>query len=160
MTDNPGSLERIPLILLVEAQPDIVDITTQLLSSEGYEVNDVPNVLQAQQYLRKLVDSGNAPPALTLLGDLEDQAQVVQFLELLAAETDMLPRVILFSQLPRHILEEMAQRIRAVGIVVKPFDVDDLIRIVRATIGPGSRTDQTHVLKNKPEPSDPTPRVS
>jgi two-component system chemotaxis response regulator CheY len=158
MTDNSDSLERTPLILLVEAQPDIVDITTQLLSSEGYEIDDVPDILQAQQYLRKLVDSGNAPPALTLLGDLEDQAQVVQFLELLAAETDMLPRVILFSQLPRHTLEEMAQRIRAVGIVVKPFDLDDLIRIVRATIGPGSRTDQTHVLKNEPGPSDPASR--
>ncbi|MEO5951073.1 MAG: hypothetical protein ABIQ44_01220 [Chloroflexia bacterium] len=149
MAKKTSSSDVSPLILLIESHPDIVYITTQLLTSEGYEVDHVPDAQQAQAYLQKVLDSGQAPPALTLLGDLEDQSHVVEFLELLAGKSDMLPRVILFSQLPRLILEEMAQKIRAVGIVVRPFDLDDLTRIVRATIGPGSRTDQTRVLKNR-----------
>ena len=141
--------DNTPSVLLVEAYPDIVDVTTFVLATQGYEVEHVPNVRQAHQYLNYLLDSGRALPALTLLGDLEDQLQDVAFLELLAAKADQRPRVILFSALPHDTLEEMAQTIRAVGIVVKPFDLDDLLRIVRATVGPGSRTNQTHVLKNR-----------
>jgi CheY-like chemotaxis protein len=52
-----------PLILIVDDDPDIRVMLTDLLEEEGHHVVSVPNGLEALQYLR----STNTSPALILL---------------------------------------------------------------------------------------------
>lgn len=153
MADSHDPQATEPLVLLVHKDPDVVSSVTQLLTAEGYSVHHVGTARQAQQHLESLHDTGQDAPDLTLLDDLEHVGDVLAFLHLLEAKANTPPRVILFSELPRNEFADLPRKIRAVGIVVHPYDIKDLIRIVQATIGSGSQSDATRELKNNPDPT-------
>ena len=94
------------------------------------------------EYLMRGRQCSGAPLAdLVLLGDLIHEEQAVGLLNWLDAQAGKALPIVLFSALPASRLHELTRRIRAVGIVVKPFDADQLIRVVRGAIRSGSGPD-------------------
>ncbi|MGA7731842.1 MAG: response regulator [Chloroflexia bacterium] len=130
-----------PLILLVENDDDIADATGQLLQSEGYRVHRVPGSVEAGLYFAELERAGEKPPDLVLLDDLMHEARVLDLLNTLDAQGYTNQSIVLFSAWPASRLERLARRIRAVGVVVKPFDVARLLMVVKTAVGLGSDRD-------------------
>lgn len=125
---------RTGLILLIEQDKDLADVTIQLLELDGHTIHHVRSARDAQLYMAQLPASGGIPPALLLLGDLSSEDEVLTLLELLDSSVELKPRILLFSALPKHRLERLAERIRAVGILVKPFDTDHLRLLVKSAL--------------------------
>jgi len=112
-------------ILIVEDQPEIRAVITEILVDEGYQVESVTNGMEALTYLREqakqpgliLLDLGM--PVMTGWEFREEQRRDPA----LAA----IP-VIVMSALPA--LEQKAKALNATDYLSKPIDIDNLIDMV------------------------------
>jgi DNA-binding response OmpR family regulator len=114
-TDNP-------VVLVVEDDPPVRDLLDDVLHEVGYEVVGVHDVRAAFQLMRTLqVD------LVTLDLDLPGLPGS-ELLNMLQARSRAVPPVIIItSDTPVRL--ELRDKVQAV--VAKPFDVDDLIAIIR-----------------------------
>ena len=116
-------------ILVVNDSPEILDLIRDILEDEGYEV-----VLHSYAS-RDLAEIKQARPQLIVLDFIiggEDHGwQLLQKLKL-DRETEAIPIVVCTAAV--GLVRELEGHLRAKGIavVLKPFDIDDLLRQVDA----------------------------
>jgi CheY-like chemotaxis protein len=114
-------------ILVIDDDPDILDIMVYILKDEGYEVSGsavclpIEKILQAEPTLilmdNRLLGSSGKDECRKLKGD---------------PATRHIP-IILVSANSQ--LQELAQDSKADGYISKPFDLDELVTVVRQYTG-------------------------
>ena len=117
-------------ILVCDDDPDIVDVTKIILEMEGFEV-DVLSCLQSENSLLHVIR--REPPDLVLM-DLRIP-NIGGMRATQAIKNDTITRdipVILFSA--NHTVVEISRRIGADGVVCKPFEIEDILAVVKQLI--------------------------
>ena len=118
-------------VLVVDDDRDLRDTVRDLIEDEGYEVATVRHGGEAQEWLLK-----NSAPAVILLDLMMPNMNGWQFLSWLRQREDGLAEVpvVLLSGAPEHGLD-LARRSRPLqGCLLKPFDVDDLLKKVETAM--------------------------
>jgi CheY-like chemotaxis protein len=120
-------------ILVVDDEPAILDMIAELLGYEGYQV------VTTSQGSVALARAKNDPPALILLDLMMPGMSGWQVIAALKAspQTRAIPVVVLSA---RRDLPTTAKELGITTFLAKPFDIDELIGIVRQYAGsrPGS----------------------
>ena len=112
-------------VLVVEDDDDIRDVLEDLLTAEGYRVDVARDGLDA---LGKLGTS--APPPVILLDMMMPNMDGETFLKTLRGRPALAGApVIVISGNP--VAHEKARKLEAVACLVKPFEMDDLLGVVR-----------------------------
>jgi len=123
-------MRRLPVVLVIEDQTELLDVIRDVLDDEGYEVATVRNPADALEVLRTksvdLIVSDYAPP----VDDGSDPLDEV------ADEFPELP-VIVFSEDDEQSIPFFGPwRMEGVRMTLrKPFKLDDLIAASREVIG-------------------------
>lgn len=112
-------------ILLVEDEPDILNVLTEVLSTVGYEVTTTDSVFGAAALVRKidpsvvLLDLGLPyRPGTTLLAELKADPRTADV------------PVLIISALPETLTEE--RRAQATAVLTKPVDIASLLNAIQA----------------------------
>jgi len=118
-------------VVVVEDTPDILELIEVVLSEEGYQV--VP-CLDASGAVETIA---NEQPALAIVDLRIAGVQHWELVDALLADprTATIPLIVCSGAAAELREAEARLRARGVGILVKPFDIDDLVRLVRTTIG-------------------------
>jgi DNA-binding response OmpR family regulator len=119
------------VILVVEDDPHVSDLLFNVLTDEGYEVMTAESGEQALTTITTV-----RPDLITLDLDLPGLAGAAILAELRRRdETRELPVVIVSAKrrIPSAV-RELAQ-----AIVPKPFDIDDLVALIRGLVPPPDR---------------------
>lgn len=129
------SLDIHPHILLAEDDGELRELLQLVLVQAGYRVTECTNGLQLLEYLEQpqlydLVISDLRMPALTGLEVLETQQ----------GQTPGPPFICMtaFGDARTH---STARTLGAVATIDKPFDLDEMIELVRQTLSPETSTD-------------------
>jgi DNA-binding response OmpR family regulator len=113
-------------VLVVDDDPDILDALSEILEVEGYEVQRARNGREALQRLE------HAPPDLVLLDLMMPVMDGWEFARSL--DPDARPPIIVLSA-DRNVSVK-AQEIGALGWLAKPFELSELLAVVRRAIPP------------------------
>jgi len=126
----PSRVRPTPTILVVEADADIRAITAEVLRDAGYRAVAAPTRAAAHTALRAvrfaLVLSGT-------LGRGRPPHEHWRALEALRDAAGATPVVIFTAHTPARFADHAARGFA--GLVPKPFDVDELLAVVRAALG-------------------------
>jgi CheY-like chemotaxis protein len=121
-----------PLLLVVDDDHDIREITKLLLEVSGYRVATAADGLEAWQRL----EDGESP-ALILLDLMMPRMDGEQFLQMLRASARASIPVVIVSG--HTAATAKARELRADGCLAKPLELDDLLatveRFVRPSVG-------------------------
>ena len=111
-------------ILVVDDEPAILDMIAELLGYEGYQV------VTTSQGSVAIARAKDDPPALILLDLMMPGMSGWQIIAALKAspQTRAIPIVVLSA---RRDLPAIAQDLGIVTFLAKPFDIDELIGVVR-----------------------------
>lgn len=120
-------------ILVVDDDISIADLLTQALYEEGYEVYKTVQSLRFYDAVRE------HHPDLILLDLMmpylagEDELQLMK----LSPETSNIPVIVVTAKPEADVRqeEEALRRMGVVNIVYKPFDLNQLVHVVKQTIG-------------------------
>jgi DNA-binding response OmpR family regulator len=111
-------------VLVVDDDPDILDALSEILEVEGYEVQRARNGREALQRLE------HGPPDLVLLDLMMPVMDGWEFARSL--DPDARPPIIVLSA-DRNVSVK-AQEIGALGWLAKPFELSELLAVVRRAI--------------------------
>jgi DNA-binding response OmpR family regulator len=116
-------------ILVMDDDPTIADLLREALADEGYETYMTTQSLRfydaVHEYKRDLI-------LLDLMMQYLDGRDELKLLEM----TDFkIPVIVVTAYLDAGKEEEAFRKAGVVQIVYKPFDLDDLVELVRTTIG-------------------------
>jgi two-component system, chemotaxis family, chemotaxis protein CheY len=132
-------------VLVVDDDPDMVDVIELVLRTEGYAVRSAENGKRALEAV------ATAMPALVLLDMLMPVMDGWQFArELRARYGRVVPIVVVTAA--EH-AQSRAAEIGADDVVSKPFDVDDLLQIV-ARHAPAPAASHPAPERGSPGPRD------
>jgi two-component system, OmpR family, response regulator VicR len=120
-------------ILVVDDDVAIADLLQQALSEEGYEVHKTVQSLRFYDAVRE------HHPDLILLDLMmpylggEDELQLMK----LSPDTSNIPVIVVTAKPDAEIRQEerMLRGLGVVHIVTKPFDLNQLVQLVRQTVG-------------------------
>jgi DNA-binding response OmpR family regulator len=120
-------------ILVVDDDVSIADLLTQALYEEGYEVYKTVQSLRFYDAVRE------HHPDLILLDlmmpylDGEDELQLMK----LSPETSNIPVIVVTAKPEADVRQEEValRRMGVVNIIYKPFDLNQLVHVVKQTIG-------------------------
>jgi CheY-like chemotaxis protein len=129
-----------PHILVVNDAQEVLEVVKELLEEEGYRVTIHSSAIRDLDRIREI-----APDLVILdhlMGAEEYGWQMVQKMRL-SREFAHMPIIVCTAAL--KMVEELQGHLRAknVVIVVKPFDIDDLLRAVRSALA-GTTTQLDH----------------
>jgi len=113
-------------VLVVDDDPDILDALSEILEVEGYEVQRARNGREALQRLE------HAPPDLVLLDLMMPVMDGWEFARSLNPAAR--PPITVLSA-DRNVSAK-AQEIGALGWLAKPFELSELLAVVRRAIPP------------------------
>jgi two-component system chemotaxis response regulator CheY len=119
-----------PVVLVVDDDPDILEALSEILEVEGFEIRRAKN---GQEALDKL---GPPPPQLILLDLMMPVMDGFEFAQRLRERGERGVPVIVLSA-DRNVGTK-AREIGAVGHLAKPFELNELLDMVRATLGGAS----------------------
>jgi CheY-like chemotaxis protein len=117
-------------ILVVDDEPTIRSLVAQLLDDEGFEVARASDGADALKVI-----SANEPFDLVILDMWMPVMNGWQFAEALRERQMPLPIVVMTAASEARL---RAAELGATGFIGKPFDVDDLVRVVRNALPPQS----------------------
>ncbi len=122
-------------ILIMDDEPTIADLLTEALADEGYETHMTTQSLRFYDAVRE------HQPDLVLLDIMMPYLDGRDELKLMAMAVGHTIPVILVTAYLQAVNEEKEFReAGVVHIVYKPFDLDQIVDLVKATIGePGGR---------------------
>jgi DNA-binding response OmpR family regulator len=122
-------------ILIMDDDPTIADLLTEALADEGYETHMTTQSLRFYDAVRE------HQPDLVLLDLMMPYLDGRDELKLMTMAVDRTIPVIVVTAYLQAVNEEKEFReAGVVHIVYKPFDLDKLVELVKATIGePGGR---------------------
>jgi two-component system chemotaxis response regulator CheY len=113
-------------ILVVDDDPDILDALSEILEVEGYQVHRARNGREALQRM----DEGTSAPDLILLDLMMPVMDGWEFARTLGPHRRA-PIVVLSAD--RNVGPK-AQEIGAIGWLAKPFELGDLLSLVRRSV--------------------------
>lgn len=128
MEGREGSLR--PRVLVIDDDDVVADLLRDVLSSEGYAVATAAHGAQALEMIRI------HEPRLILADLRMPMMDGWAFLRQLRRDGERRMKVIIISALPRAAAEATA--LEADGFVAKPFELDELLRVVRRALEPGA----------------------
>ena len=116
------------IILLVDDDDDVREAFIDVLRNEGYEITTARNGCEALELLRR-----GARPGVILLDLMMPVMDGFEFRAQQLADPSLadLPVVVLTAGL----VSERVRQLRPLAYLTKPFDLDDLLRVVAATAG-------------------------
>ncbi|HLQ30302.1 MAG TPA: response regulator [Ktedonobacteraceae bacterium] len=121
-------------ILIMDDDPTIADLLTEALAEEGYETYMTTQSLRFYDAVRE------HQPDLVLLDLMMPYLDGRDELKLMAMGVDhQIPVIVVTAFLAAGSEEAEFRKSGVVHIVYKPFDLDQLIELVRATIGEPGR---------------------
>jgi CheY-like chemotaxis protein len=124
----PGaSREKTPLVLVVDDDPDILEALSEILEAEGFAVRRARN---GQEALERLEEGTPSLILLDLMMPVMDGWEFAQKLRQ-RPEAKGVPLVVLSAD--RNV-EAKSKEIGSVGHLAKPFELDDLLRMVRTAL--------------------------
>lgn len=115
-------------ILVIEDEPDILELYRLLLESEGYEVHT------SEHAYNGVTEVENLQPHLIILDLMIGLKQEGwRFLELLQQHPSTAPIPLILCTAAEHELKGKIDELTttSIDIVFKPFDVEDLLQVVR-----------------------------
>ncbi len=116
-------------ILVMDDDPTIADLLREALADEGYET------YMTTQSLRFYDAVHEYKPDLILLDLMMQYLDGRDELKLLEMADFKIPVIVVTAYLDAGKEEEAFRKAGVVQIVYKPFDLDDLVELVRTTIG-------------------------
>src|SRR4051794_40698911 len=134
------------LIMVLNHQHDMLELLEGLLTKEGYAVT-----LHSAK-MQNLEDVRTLNPALIILdqfrgGDF-DVWEFVQKLKL-ASDTALIPVIVCTFEVAFVQQSEQHLRTKEIGVVLKPYDIEELLQAVFNAIGSGV-DEQVKVLHARP----------
>jgi DNA-binding response OmpR family regulator len=125
---NDGSMAK--KILIMDDDPTIADLLTEALADEGYETHMTTQSLRFYDAVRE------HQPDLVLLDLMMPYLDGRDELKLMAMGVDRrIPVIVVTAYLGAVNEEQEFRQAGVVHIVYKPFDLDKLVELVKATIG-------------------------
>jgi CheY-like chemotaxis protein len=127
-----GSRVKKKRILIADDDASIADLLTQALAEEGYET------FKESQSLRVFDAVKEHHPDLILLDlmmpylDGEDELRLFK----LEDDTGHIPIIIVTAKTEAKQEEEKYRQLGVVTVVTKPFDLNQLVQLVKRTVGP------------------------
>lgn len=117
-------------ILVCDDDPDIVDVTRLILELEGYEVEALDHLQSERDFISVI---RKEQPDLVLMDLRIPNIGGVRATQIIKNNllTNRIP-VILFSA--NHTVVEISRKIGADGVVRKPFDIEDMVKVVKELI--------------------------
>jgi two-component system, chemotaxis family, chemotaxis protein CheY len=122
------------VILVVDDDPDILEALSEILEAEGFEIRRARNGKEALERLEP------APPQLILLDlmmPVMDGWEFAQRMRQKPVAISSIPLIVLSAD--RNVGSK-ALEIGAVGHLAKPFELNDLLEMVRRALKEGPRT--------------------
>ena len=116
-------------ILIMDDDPTIADLLREALADEGYET------YMTTQSLRFYDAVSEHKPDLILLDLMMQYLDGRDELKLLEMTDFKIPVIVVTAYLDAGKEEEAFRKAGVVQIVYKPFDLDDLVELVKTTIG-------------------------
>jgi two-component system, chemotaxis family, chemotaxis protein CheY len=128
-------MDRTPIVLVVDDDPDILEALSEILEAEGFGVRRAKNGLEALDRL------GPVAPDLVLLDLMMPVMDGWEFAQKMRQKDE-------FSRVPIIVLSadrnvgSKAKEIGAVGHLAKPFELNDLLDMVRTYLPPSGSSEQ------------------
>jgi DNA-binding response OmpR family regulator len=118
-------------ILVVDDERPIAELITNTLSAEGYETTEMTQALRFFDAVRE------HQPDLILLDMMMPYLNGKDELTLMSMDPDMARTPVIIVTAHPEVKRDEAElrRLGVVDIVLKPFDVDYLVKLVKDTIG-------------------------
>ena len=119
-----------PVVLVVDDDPDILEALSEILEAEGFEIRRARNGKEALERLEP------EPPNLILLDlmmPVMDGWEFAQRMRQKPAAVAAIPIIVLSAD--RNVGSKAAD-IGAVGHLAKPFELNDLLDMVRRSLNP------------------------
>ncbi len=120
-------------VMIVDDTRDIVGMVKKLLESEGYKTIDAYNGKEALELLRKAQEK----PDLVLLDMFMPEMSGREVCERIRKDDDLKELKVAFFTVAafRGQGKQMLEDLKVSDYIVKPFDVDDLLRRIRRMLG-------------------------
>ena len=116
--------------LVVDDDPGLQGLFYTLLGREGFSVDCAPNGRTAFEYLRRSAYS------VILLDLMMPDVNGFELLERLRRESPaLLGRVIVITGASQRDVDSLVDTERLHGVIRKPFDIEDLVRMARTVAG-------------------------
>ena len=117
-------------ILIMDDDPTIADLLTEALADEGYETHMTTQSLRFYDAVREHL------PDLILLDLMMPYLDGRDELKLMEMGGDQrIPVIVVTADLTAKNSEQEYRQAGVVHIVYKPFDLEELVELVKATIG-------------------------
>jgi two-component system OmpR family response regulator len=120
-------------ILVVDDEPDIVEMLCDLLSNCGFDVDAAPSAQEALQRIRETIYD-----AAVLDFNLPDMDGVMLHRQIRQMDAELAGRTLFMSGMVQsdHNLGYYAAQ--SAGFISKPFEVDEVLSALRSILEPGT----------------------
>jgi two-component system, OmpR family, response regulator MprA len=125
---NPKSRVAAP-ILVVDDEPDVLDVVVMMLESEGYEVRAAPDGVEALDILER------DKPGVVLLDMRMPRMDGWAFARAARERNIEVPIIVMTAAQDAR---RWAEEIDAAAYLGKPFQLEELVETVRAVLGDGT----------------------
>jgi two-component system response regulator MprA len=122
---NPKSRVAAP-ILVVDDEPDVLDVVVMMLESEGYEVRAAPDGVEALDILER------DKPGVVLLDMRMPRMDGWAFARAARERNIEVPIIVMTAAQDAR---RWAEEIDAAAYLGKPFQLEELVETVRAVLG-------------------------
>lgn len=117
------------VVLVVDDDPDILEALSEILEAEGFEIRRARNGKEALERLEP------NPPQLILLDLMMPVMDGWEFAQKMKQRPSVAGIPIIVLSADRNVGNKAAE-IGAVGHLAKPFELNDLLEMVRRALGP------------------------
>nr|WP_216612581.1 response regulator [Myxococcus xanthus] len=123
---------RAPVVLVVDDDPDILEALSEILEAEGFEIRRARNGKEALDRLEP------EPPNLILLDLMMPVMDGWEFAQRMRQKPPEVARIPLIVLSADRNVGSKASDIGAVGHLAKPFELNDLLDMVRRSLNPAA----------------------
>ncbi|AFE10392.1 response regulator [Corallococcus sp. CA054B] len=121
------------MVLVVDDDPDILEALSEILEAEGFEIRRARNGKEALERLEP------DPPHLILLDLMMPVMDGWEFAQRMRQKPDFAGIPIIVLSADRNVGSK-AKDIGAMGHLAKPFELNDLLSMVRQSLNPSADT--------------------
>jgi CheY-like chemotaxis protein len=121
------------VVLVVDDDPDILEALSEILEAEGFEIRRARNGKEALERLEP------DPPHLILLDLMMPVMDGWEFAQRMRQKPDFAGIPIIVLSADRNVGSK-AKDIGAMGHLAKPFELNDLLSMVRQSLNPSADT--------------------
>ncbi|MGE6759521.1 response regulator [Corallococcus sp. AB049A] len=121
------------MVLVVDDDPDILEALSEILEAEGFEIRRARNGKEALERLEP------DPPHLILLDLMMPVMDGWEFAQRMRQKPDFAAIPIIVLSADRNVGSK-AKDIGAMGHLAKPFELNDLLSMVRQSLNPSADT--------------------